>query len=173
MVLGPLRHLGTLFLEDPPGQVPSTSGIISPVLLDNPISTGSFPNRLGVAQRVEKLKDTVQIIYEFGFLTFSYHRWGLRPTSGCGASKQIRSCRTDNARAWKGWAKLVGEDLAGPGRPHFCLSAGPKDTEQAQGNDMYKSAPGISGILTGLGTKWLALPGLALFNTTIPAPVRH
>ena len=30
MVLGPLRHLGTLFLEGPQG--PSTSGIISPAL---------------------------------------------------------------------------------------------------------------------------------------------
>ena len=33
MVLGPLRHLGTLFLGGPRGLVPSTSGIISPVLL--------------------------------------------------------------------------------------------------------------------------------------------
>ena len=32
MVLGPLRHLGTLFLEGPQGLVPSTSGIISPAL---------------------------------------------------------------------------------------------------------------------------------------------
>ena len=32
MVLGPLIHLGTLFLEGPQGLVPSTSGIISPAL---------------------------------------------------------------------------------------------------------------------------------------------
>ena len=33
VVLGPLRHSGTLFLEGPQGLVPSTSGIISPALL--------------------------------------------------------------------------------------------------------------------------------------------
>ena len=32
MVLGPLIHLGTLFLEGPQGLVPSTSGTISPAL---------------------------------------------------------------------------------------------------------------------------------------------
>ena len=32
VVLGPLMHLGTLFLEGPQGLVPSTSGIISPAL---------------------------------------------------------------------------------------------------------------------------------------------
>ena len=32
VVLDPLRHLGTLFLEGPQGLVPSTSGIISPAL---------------------------------------------------------------------------------------------------------------------------------------------
>ena len=36
VVLGPLRHFGTLLFEGPQGLVPSTSGIISPALTIRP-----------------------------------------------------------------------------------------------------------------------------------------
>ena len=56
MVLGPLMHLETLFLEGPQGLVPSTSGIISPAL---PVHTLSPPDGF-------KLSDHVTSVALFG-----------------------------------------------------------------------------------------------------------
>ena len=65
MVLGPLIHLGTLFLEGPQGLVPSTSGIISPAL-----------------HQRSKLFETRSVQYGHRYLRFLYLGFVISVTSG-------------------------------------------------------------------------------------------